>query len=372
MKAQLYLELPSEPGMPLRIARWRGGRLERLSPEDLKVSGEPRAIAFAPALSVARFRIPLAARSESEARRAALYAVEDELAQSIDDVHLTLGPRDSKQTKRDLYVVDKQLLNAWSSELNAMGIGHAEIVPETSLNPAPDVVLDFGDRLLLNGTMGVIGADPSWPHEAIRELISASGLDGVLIQKVDALETLSKLHNESPGISLKNTVDAHTGRTVKQRLRPWTTVAVLGAVAAFIWIASIWAETANLQRLAGQHELTSRELFRAQFPTAADPVDIHAEVRRLSLQLGPGAAEGFRSLLTALYAALADSSSTRLARLSYSAHDAVLEADLQFANRADEAAFQSRIELSGHLVEVTDLRESPGGISATVMLRARS
>ncbi|MDP3459468.1 MAG: type II secretion system protein GspL [Hyphomonas sp.] len=369
MKADLYIELPSDPGAPLRIARRRGERLEPVSAEGFRVSGEPKAVAFAPALAVARFNIPLAAKSESEARRAALFAIEDELAQSIDDAHLTLGPRDRTQTMRTLYVIDKQLLDAWISQLTAIGAGHAEIVPESSLALASGTVLDFGDRILLSGAAGVVGADPSWPDEAIRELISASGLGSVVPTKADALEALSKLHSAFPGIRLQNTLDTRSSQTFRQRLKPWATAGVLATAAALIWIASIWMETAFLQRLAQQSEASAVQMFRAQFPAAPDPVDIHADVRRLSQQIGPGAAKPFHSLSSGLYAAVAESGSARLGRLSYASADEALTADLVFSNRAQEAAFIARLERSGFRAEITVVQASPDGVSATVLLR---
>ncbi len=368
MKPDLYIELPSDPGKPLRIARRRGERLEPVSADGFRISGEPKAVAFAPALAVARFSIPLAAKSESEARRAALFAVEDELAQSIDDVHLTLGPRGPTAALRTLFVVDKQLLDAWSTQLTAIGAGHAEIVPESSLALARGTVLDFGDRLLLSGAAGVVGADPCWPDNAIRELMSASGLGAVPPAKADALETLSQLHSLFPGVRLQNTLDGRASHTVRQRLKVWATAGVLATAAAVIWMASIWMETANITRLAQQSEASAVRAFRAQFPAAPDPIDIHADVRRLSQQLGPGAAMPFHSLSSGLYAALAQSGSARLSRLLYTSADETLTADLVFSARVEEAAFIAHLERSGFRAETTSVQMLPGAVSVTISL----
>lgn len=371
MRAEFYIELPPGPDMPCRIARWRNGRLEPVSANGLKVSGEPKAVAFAPALSVAHFRIPLAGRSQSELRKAALYAVEDDLAQSIDDVHATLAPRNARQAARDLYIVDRQLLNTWTSALGAMGLGHADIIPESSLNPPGPAIYDFGDRLLLSGETGALGADTSWPDEVIRELISASGLGGVANQKADALETLAQFHTASPGVNLQNVAETASGRTPGQRMRAWAVAAALLAGAGSIWIANVWIDTANLQRLARQQELTARQMYRAQFPAAADPADIHLEVRRIAQQFGPGGAGGFRNLSAALYTSLAETRSAQVSSLTYDQDSAALSAALQFANRADEVVLLSHLEMSGLEVETIDARESSGGFSATYVIRGQ-
>ena len=51
MKAELYLDLPASPDLPIRIARVRGGQLEDVDPSALNVSSRIKSVAFAPALA---------------------------------------------------------------------------------------------------------------------------------------------------------------------------------------------------------------------------------------------------------------------------------------------------------------------------------
>lgn len=370
MKADLYIELPADPGGPLRLARWRGGELETVQPARAGANSRTRAIAFAPALGVAKFRVSLAAKSESEARKTALYAIEDDLAQPVEDVYLTLGPKLRNEGTREVYVVDKALLRAWTEALSALNLSHATIIPESSLNLADATIYDFGDRLLLSRDGTTVVADTAWPEEAIRELISACGLGGARRTAGSALATLATLHSTSPGIPLNGAEGDGPRRAGGKGLRRWLFAGVLALAAAGLWLVSVWTETSSLQQATARNEITARAAFRAQFPGAPEPADISAEVRRLSAGPGAAAPTSFRTLSAALYGALTDSPTVSLVSLSYVDTEAALRARMQFANRAEEAAFRSRLEAKGLIVETALLGETALAIDVNFIVRA--
>jgi len=371
MKADIYVELPSVSGALPRLARRRGDQLEPLKADGFVAQRRPKVVAFAPALAVAKFRVSVTARSEQEARKAALYAVEDDLAQPVEDVYLALGPRARASSIRDVYIVDRKLLNGWLEFLGAAHLSSAEIVPESSLQFPDRTVMDFGDRLLVNGAHGLVAADADWPEGAKLALIQASGLDGADIRAADALQTLAGLHAKSPGISIAVADNGPGGRNRSGGARSWQVAGVLALAAAAIWVGSIWMETNRVHAAASRQEAEARAQYRAQFPGAPEPADIHAEVRRLSRQLVPASDDGFRPLTLALYAAIAGSDTIRLVRLTYSQADRALHARLQFANRADEAAFKSRLEGAGLEVSTDAVRDLAAGIEADLIVRAR-
>lgn len=370
MKADLYIELPADPGGPLRLARWRGGGIEMVQPGQAGAGSRTRAVAFAPALGVAKFRVSLAARSESEARKTALYAIEDDLAQPVEDVCLTLGPKLRNQGTREVYVVDKALLQAWSEALAALDLGHAVIIPESSLNLADATIYDFGDRLLLSRDGTTVVADTAWPEEAIRQLISVCGLGGARRMAGSALATLAALHSASPGIALNGAQGGAPRRAGAKGSGRWLLTGVLALTAAGLWLAGVWTETSSLQQAAARNEIIARAALRAQFPGAPEPADISAEVRRLSAGAGGAAPAGFRTLSAALYAALADSPSVALVSLSYADNEAALRARLQFANRAEEAALRSHLEAGGWTAQTELAGDMPGAIEMVFMIRA--
>lgn len=370
MKANLYIELPADPGGTLRLARWREGEIETVQPTRAGAYSRTRAVAFAPALGVAKFRVSLAAKSESEARKIALYAIEDDLAQPVEDVHLTLGPKVRNEGARDVYVVDKVLMRAWTEALSALNLSHATIIPESSLNLADATIYDFGDRLLLSRDGMTVVADTAWPEEAIHELISACGLGGARRTAATALATLATLHSTSPGIPLNGAEVDASRRAAGKGFGRWLFAGVLALAAAGLWLASVWFETRSLQHATARNEITARAAYLFQFPGAPEPADLSAEVRRLSAGLAGAPPTSFRTLSAALYGALTDSPSIRLVTLTYADNEAALRARMQFANRAEEAAFRSRLEAKGLLVETELLGETPLAIDVNFIVRA--
>lgn len=369
MKADLYIELPSAPDGPLRLARWRGGEIEHVPPGRAAANARTKAIAFAPALCVAKFRVPVAAKSESEARKTALYAVEDDLAQPVEDVHLTLGPKVRNEAARDVYIVDRRLMRAWTDALAALNLDHAPIIAENSLRLPQGAVLDFGDRLLLSHDGSAVAADPAWPDEPLRELISACGLGNARRTQANALETLIPLQANAPGVALQGADGDVARRRAGKGLGRWLFAGALALTAAGLWLANVWFETNGLQQAADRNEAAARAAYRAQFPGAPEPADIGADVRRLSAQLAGGAPAGFRALSAALYGALPDSPSVRVISLTYSGSEAVLQVQILFSNRAEESAFRSRLEASGFQAETESITDLAAGVEASLILR---
>ncbi|MEQ9505758.1 MAG: type II secretion system protein GspL [Hyphomonas sp.] len=371
MKSGIYIELPSRPDAEPKFARAHGGRLEALSASAVKTSDRANAVAFAPALSVARFRVPIAAKSESEARKVALYAIEDDLAQPVEDVHVTLAPRNAGAPYRDVFIVDQALLKSWKETLSALDLGHAVIIAEASLPFAPGSAHDFGDRILVNGSDGVVAADAGWPDEAIEEFVQAAGVPNSHRANVDALATLAALHAAHPGTALSGANGGQKSRGDQPGGKSWRFVASMAVIAAGLWIGSIWIETNSLRKTAAEYEAVARATFRTQFPAAPEPADIHTEAKRLAaLQAGTPRAE-FRALTTGLYQAITGSSTIRLVSLTYSAPEQALRARLQFANRPDEAAFRSRLESSGWSMETTGSVDGPSSVGSDIIMRAQ-
>jgi general secretion pathway protein L len=372
MKAGIYIELPSQPNAEPKLARCHGGRLEPLSFATLKTSDRSNAVAFAPALSVARFSVPIAAKSESEARKIALFAIEDDLAQPVEDVHLTLGSRNPGSSARDVFIVDNLLLKSWMETLSGLGLSHAPIVPESSLTFEFAGLLDFGDRILMNGADGIIAADAAWPDEAILELAHACGIQSSDRTPANALDTLVALHAARPGTALSGTTGGHRNSGNPSASKRWRLAGSLTAFAATLWIASIWIETGKLNQTAAQNEVAAHAIFAAQYPNASKPADIHAEARRLAAHQAAAPSSGFRQLTAALYDAISGSDTIRLVSLSYDQQQNGLGAELRFANRPDEAAFRSRLENAGWSVETTNAVDSPSGIEASIIVRPQS
>ncbi|MBA3070123.1 MAG: hypothetical protein FP825_16765 [Hyphomonas sp.] len=371
MKADLYLELPANPDLPVRLARVRNHQLETITPPELKPGARLKTVAFAPALAAPRFSVSLPARSESEARKAALFAIEDDLAQPVEDVALTLGPRTPAGMPRDVYVVDRALLKSWLALIQSLGLDQVQIIPESSLITPDTRIHDFGARLVLSGPDRTIGADADLPEDVFRALISSAGLENVPTTRGDALTTLARLHEDRPGVSLDGPGGEPARSASSRGYRAWFTAAALAFAVAALWIAGVWLETRNLQAAATAQEDNARRVFTILFAGAPEPADLGAEVRRLSQRAEAAPAGGFLPLASAVYAAISGSDTIQLARLSWSSSDQALNAKLHFANRADESSFHTRLQTAGLVSETVEASDTLSGVDASITVRVQ-
>ena len=371
MKPDVYIELPSAPGAPVRIASRKDGGVHEITPETFKGNSQTKAVAFAPALAVARFQVPVAARSESEARRAALYALEDDIAQPIEEVHLTLAPRSGGDANRVVFVVDKSLFEHWANLLRGLGVGHAPIVPESSLQQAQPTVYKFEDRWLLAGPERVFGADGALPDEAVEALIDAAGLTGARVVHRGSFAFLSEAYQQHAGLTLANSGKSTETTREASGFGFWRLAASLALAAIVLWVGGLWIETSRLERSAALNDAAARTAYRAQFPGAPEPVDVHTDVRQQMERSITSGGGSFRAMASALYKAIAESDSVQLARMSFSQSDPGLQASLIFANRQSEQAFRTSLEASGLGVEVVSASDTPQGVQANIVLRAR-
>jgi general secretion pathway protein L len=365
MKPEIVIELPSEKQGTLRMGRVEKHGLETVSADSFRGSPRTRAVAFAPALLVSRFTVTLSARTESEARRAALYAVEEDLAQPVDDVALALGPKRAGEQSRVAYVVDRQVLEAWRNQLENIGLGHVPIIAENSLSTRIDKVWDFGDRLLMMRDGETLCLDKATGDETVSGVKTAAGFGATPVQSSDSLPTLLSLHLENPGVAID------IGRSARTRgFKAWQTAAVLALAGGLIWTVTQALEAHEIQTAANRAEASAREIFRMQFPGAAEPADVHSEVRRILQQTTPATSNTFRTISASLFKAIAASETIRLSRLSFSADNGTLQAELMFAGPADEAAFRSRLERGGVRIEAADVTELSDGVTGRFMLRS--
>ncbi|MFN7177972.1 type II secretion system protein GspL [Hyphomonas sp.] len=365
MSADVFVELAADDSGDARIGRMRKGVLEEIPVHAFHASPGMKAVAFAPALLMNRLRIPVPARSETEAHRSALYTIEDDLAQPIEEITLVLGPRQAGTSDRDAFVVDTALLQSWRARLEQIGLGQAVIVAESSLRSRTPAVWDFGDRVLLTRLEDSFVADKQLGDDTVRGFIAASGFSDAPVRKAGSLATLAELHLESPGVEISS------GKSAQMKgLRAWQTTAALAMAGLLIWTITLYLDTRAQESAAQRADQTARQMFRTQFAGVPEPADVHAEVRRIMQDSAPGSAADFQPMASALFKAISGSDTIQLSRLSYAAAEQSLQAELRFANTADEAAFRSRLVPAGLQVESAEVTDLPGDVQGRFVLRS--
>ncbi len=144
----------------MACAVWDAGK-ERLQwgdmddPEDAKRLSRfssLKTIAVVPGEDVGARRVALPAKSDRQARAAAPFAVEDALAQDVDDTRVAVGAKGDGAT-RIVHVVSGEQAERWKAALSDHGLSADRVVADFAALPGtPDrlLVLDAGDRVMVS------------------------------------------------------------------------------------------------------------------------------------------------------------------------------------------------------------------------------
>lgn len=287
------------------------------------------------------------------------YALEDQLADDVDNLHFAPGKRDAAG-RLPVAVVARPQMQAWLDELAAAGIRATRIVPENhGLARIPNTLamLVTDDRVMFNdgaemefvipglapadalattGILDVSADDPATPRHLLVYCDAAIGdryerdwallrheLDGVEVNLLPdgALPRLAVTIASGAGINLlQGAFGEKTG--LGSSLRPWRYAALLLAGLVFAGVAAkgvdlyrLSAERAELQALFTQEY---RRLRPNDEREIADPVGTISSLRRSqgTPTTGP---QVFLPSLHSLAAAVAENDAVKVEAVSYRA-----------------------------------------------------
>ncbi|MEM6850635.1 MAG: type II secretion system protein GspL, partial [Pseudomonadota bacterium] len=124
---------------------------------DLAAMGAERTLAIVPGAHVALKVVELPAKTDAQARAAAPFLLEDDVAEDIDQSHLALGPAHAPRggedggTARAVAIVSRTRLAAWRAPFDAAELRLTHMTPDY-LAVAPErrngALWDLGDRLV--------------------------------------------------------------------------------------------------------------------------------------------------------------------------------------------------------------------------------
>ncbi|MFN3608366.1 MAG: type II secretion system protein GspL [Hyphomonas sp.] len=323
MKSILYVALPSNAEGQIQIAQERGDRLELIHHRG--PFGPSGCIAFAPSTAIGHFRALVPARNEADAARAALYAIEDELAQPVEDIHLVLGPRMKDSPERDIYVVDRSLLKSWIDLLSKSGLAPEKLMPEQCLFTDIDHPVDMGDRIIQREGNRIVGIDTALPQQA-RDALSAPA-DTSGHQTGQDIIRLAERSRTRSGVNLRTGVFA-LSKDTKQGVSAWRKAAGIAIAAISIWTGTLILEARNYQHSTELTQKRAAERYSEIFPAAAIPTDIDRATRdMLAVTTTPDNLD-FRTSVAALYEAVAMTPDTLIVGLHFNSIENRLTADL--------------------------------------------
>lgn len=274
------------------------------APATAVVAGARRVVALVPGEDVGLYEARVPGRNRQRVLRAIPFALEEQLASDVDELHFALGET-LGDDRYPVAVVARRQMDDWAAQLQEAGISAHQWVPETLALPhvAGWSVLPDGERVLvrsgefsgfgceadnLSVMVSLLAGGDHLPEKA--RVFGAAALDIVGIEterddsQVQALDILARGWSEGPVIDLLQ--GPYSRREEWGRLlRPWKATAALFLAA--ILLGGV-ATGIDYYRLTGQEAQLSADieaLYRQTFPNARRIVNPRAQMEQQLKQL---------------------------------------------------------------------------------------
>ncbi|WP_018147382.1 type II secretion system protein GspL [Henriciella marina] len=343
------------------------------------------AVALVPGTAVTRHQVQFTAKKPSEARQAALFAVEDDVAEPVDQLHIALGRPDEEGT-RDVLVVAAVDMAEWMAWLAANGLAAADLVATHSLMPdgvsayqAPGEILLRKNGLAFalddetpDDVLRLIAADPVGPvHGAAlaRRLRTTLTGEGALNPEayIEMLANEYEQAEQGSVISLRQGIYTRRRQMGFDGARRWRFVAALAAGLVLLWLASVGLETSAYRNQADALRTETTALINATVPTANGDVDTAIASLRELQRVG---ASSVRPTIAsaALYEALEEASNAEIRSLRYDAAGGQLTALVLIDDYAEADAIAGRLEINGFGVSLGQARQTGAQVLAEFVI----
>ncbi|MGF1456517.1 MAG: type II secretion system protein GspL [Alphaproteobacteria bacterium] len=372
------------------------GRLD--GPEGLAALAEThgevdRILAVVPGTDVGVHRATVPSRREGEARTAAPFVIEDDLAVDPEDVHVALGPA-NETGARLLLVADHGRMAVWRQALAPFAGLPVDLVPETLAFPCADegaVLVDRGAHVLvLAGASKAVAVDtdllplllpgllegvpPSSPlcvyGQDPAALIGegASGRTLVAEAALDDTAFLARCADPArASVSLLQGPYKLRGRwTVQPAL--WGRAAALAACAVLVLVGIEASEAARLSARADRLHRQTEAVFREAFPDVRRIVNPRAQMKSRLKDLGAGSADPFLSLTAVLFRGLEALPAVEIRDLRYYAERGELGVSVTYQDYGDLERLKAAVTGAGGRFSEGGSRQQGGRIVGDVTI----
>ena len=307
--------------------------------DDSSGSNRIAAILIVDGRDTARHIIDLPALSGAKALAAAGFALEDQLAQSIDDVHIALKPAGDGRCAAE--VVDKASFDRLLKSLRSQGYDAVACYSEYSLclaagreniaieEPGSARVFLRGDDVVLT----LLDAD----------LVPDTGSKASTLTKAEMVELADNL-NAGDGAGVNLMQGAFKPRAnLSEVWLVWRRAAVLCAVAIIAFAGTYLWETASLQaQIKDLDDKATRQMAEA-FPGVRSLPHMRQRLNGLSEQAG----DPFLTLSSILFEAMNDVEGVALISLRYDRTRNALSASLELIRFEDVRALNDAVARYG-------------------------
>ncbi|MFN3214704.1 MAG: type II secretion system protein GspL [Henriciella sp.] len=332
------------------------------------------------------------ARNENEARKAAPFAIEDDIADAIEASHVALAApnKDDPSLPRQINVASIDRLTDICKHLSDIGYGEAALVAAHSVLPNKDILFEAPGLVL--GRLGprTFAADASLGRDVMISLLEAHPETAVHGEHIaaavgrsssapgaDSLEALLLqlaiwADGGNQGIDLKQGAFKARRSVDFDGFGRWKVAGALAAVVALSWFGSAILETNAMNNRSAELDALSEEFARVGWP------ETNGDVQQVLAISGSDRSDGvqvFPSVLDAtavLYDALAQVEGTELRSIRYDRLRRQMTATIAFESFADVDRLTAVVNATGLQARSGDSRQSGSKVVGDLTLENAS
>lgn len=294
-------------------------------------------------------------------RQALPYAVEELLADEVEQLHLALGEALDDGRHR-LLAVRRSLLQGWLAQLAAQGLAAVAIYVDADLLPRE------GTQVLLHGEQGLLGGAGEWRLAFNRHAWPqlADSIGGPLSLLDEPCPWPLLVAGQARAINLAQ------GEFVVQQgsagWQVWRSVAALAGLWLVLQLSFDLAQSWHLQRQGDSYAAASEALYQELFPEDTRIVNLQAQFAEHLKQREAGGQGDFFTLLNHAVNALSDTPQLRVQQLDFSQERGDLALQLQAADFASLEQLRQRLQQDGLQVQLGSASREAQGVSARMII----
>jgi general secretion pathway protein L len=335
------------------------------------------------------------------------FALEEQLADDIDDLHFAIGKRAADSVRTPVAVVRRSLMDEWLTLLKSSGLDPESMYTESDLlpqNPGQAVALMEEDVVVVRPPLGgpvtlpveALGealeiaqqGSPELAATGIRGLVLYTGaaewhqhsaqiealrerFDGIKIQLLSAGPLAlfgQQLPTAAPINLLQGPYAPTTARTVGWK--SWKVAAILLASLIGLHVAGKAAELTALKRNEHTLDTSMGETFRQAMPGERSTLDARRRMeQRLAAAQNGGNAGGLLPALQALVQARTAAPGTTLQALSFRQGTIEMKISAKDASSLDHMS--QSLRANGWQADLTSGNTTSSGYEGRIQLRAK-
>ena len=312
-------------------------------------------VLFVPGEDVAVLTASVPVKSGPQAREAAAYSVEDEIAVSVEDEHVviqTVG--DDLAAPRSVHIVSTHTMEAWTDWLQTNPkFASAKLIAAPSVLPA-DTVLNIDGVYLANIEGRAFVIEPEMPDGLVERLIGQREVASLPADQ--ALTRFAGYAEECDFLDLRQ--GAFQGRSSGriQDLRAWRTSAILAAALLLVWVGSSVLQIRALNQETEALKSRTAQTYRLAFPEAPNRTNYVRAVGQALDDRGTTYVD-FRDASRALYQALQVLPDAELRVIRYDEDDAGFVARIAYSAYGEDALLKTALSEAGFAATLGALRQ---------------